>query len=120
MNLRRLCRQRSQKQSLLCALCPYQLSNKLRYAAGGILLGGIFCACGVWKQYFSDSCRYADIINGIGCSGIQLVKASDLSEADSQAGRKARDLLRRSAFGINFALIGIENQELRESSGINE
>lgn len=65
----------------------------------------------VWKQYFSDNHRYADIINGIGCDGIQLVKNTDLSEKDGQAGRKERDLLRKTAFGINFALIGIENQE---------
>ena len=66
----------------------------------------------VWKKYFSDNRRYADIINGIGCRGKQLVKAADLCDADSRAGKKkARDLLRRTAFGMNFALIGIENQE---------
>lgn len=65
-----------------------------------------------WKQYFSDNHRYADIINGIGCGGMQLVKASDLSEADTGAGKKrARDLLRKTALGLNFVLIGIENQE---------
>ena len=66
----------------------------------------------VWKKYFSDNGRYADIINGIGCKGKQLVKAADLCDADSRAGkRKDRDLLRRTAFGMNFALIGVENQE---------
>ena len=64
-----------------------------------------------WKSYFEDNHRYADIINGIGCDGIQLVKDTDLKEVDSASGKKARDLLRRTAFGANFALIGIENQE---------
>ena len=66
----------------------------------------------VWKKYFSDNHRYADIINGIGCKGKQLVKAADLCDADSRTGKKKdRDLLRRTAFGMNFALIGVENQE---------
>lgn len=65
-----------------------------------------------WKTYFSDKRRYADIINGIGCAGVQIVKDTDLSEVDGQTRKgKARDLLCRSAFGVNFALIGIENQE---------
>ena len=64
-----------------------------------------------WKDYFSDNERYADIINGLGCGGQQLVKDTDLCEDDSHAGKKARDLLRKTAFGMNFALIGIENQE---------
>lgn len=65
-----------------------------------------------WKKFFSDKRRYADIINGIGCAGKQVVKDNDLLEVDGQTRKgKARDLLCRSAFGVNFALIGIENQE---------
>ena len=64
-----------------------------------------------WKVYFSDNERYADIINGLGCEGQQLVKDTDLCEDDSHAGKKDRDLLCKTAFGMNFALIGIENQE---------
>lgn len=65
-----------------------------------------------WKQYFSDKRRYADIINGIGCGGVPFVKSMDLSDADGQTrSGKSRDLLCKSAFGVNFALIGIENQE---------
>ena len=26
-----------------------------------------------WKEYFRDDERYADVINGIGCGGLQLV-----------------------------------------------
>lgn len=65
-----------------------------------------------WKRYFSDKRRYADFINGIGCKGKQLVGSEDLTELDVQTRNgKMRDLLCRSAFGVNFALIGIENQE---------
>ncbi len=75
--------------------------------------------------FFSDNSRYADIINGIGCGGIPFVKGDDLQELDTRVnfGRLAglrrrrnkkilsRDLLRKTPFGVNFAIIGIENQE---------
>lgn len=65
-----------------------------------------------WKTYFSDKHRYADIINGIGCAGAQIVKSTDLTEVDGQTRNgKTRDLLRSTVFGVNFALIGIENQD---------
>lgn len=64
-----------------------------------------------WKDYFHDNLRYADIINGVGCDGIQLVKDTDLQEADPTEKKKSRDLLRKVALGINFAIVGIENQE---------
>ena len=83
-----------------------------------------------WKSYFLDDERYADIINGIGCGGKQLITKGDLQELDTQTrflrkpqfirkfrkgkgGRKIkiRDMLRKAAFGVNFAIIGIENQE---------
>ena len=38
-----------------------------------------------WKMYLQDNCRYADIINGIGCKGVQLIKSEDLREEDSEA-----------------------------------
>ena len=82
-----------------------------------------------WKGFFSDDERYADVINGIGCKGKQIVKKEDLQELDTQTGflrgpkfirklseltngnTKIRDCIRKVAFGINFAIIGIENQE---------
>lgn len=82
------------------------------------------------KDYFMDNRRYADIINGIGCRGEQIVKPEDLQEMDSQIilpsqysvqGRgtqesysrqiRFRDMIRKTAFGVNFSMIGIENQE---------
>ena len=78
-----------------------------------------------WKEYFRDDARYADVINGIGCGGQRLVEAKDLQEADSQTvfgkwykvlgkgGRmRIRDMVRKVAFGVNFAIVGFENQEM--------
>ena len=67
-----------------------------------------------WKKFFSDNERYADVINAIGCRGMQVVKPEDLQEIDTASGKKARDLLRKTAFGVNYAIIGIENQEERD------
>ena len=64
-----------------------------------------------WKSFFQDNHRYADIINGIGCGGVQLVKDTDLTEVDPGAKKKSRDLLRKAALGVNFAIVGIESQE---------
>lgn len=76
------------------------------------------------KVFFSDNRRYADLINGLGCNGEQIVKEEDLQELDTQTGFwgkttggrkyrygiKIRDLVRKTAFGMNFAIVGIENQ----------
>lgn len=64
-----------------------------------------------WKRYFHDNRRCADLINGVGCKGEQLVKAMDLQDADATSGRRSRDVLRKVAFGTNFMIFGIENQE---------
>lgn len=92
-----------------------------------------------WKKYFSDNKRYADLVNGIGCKGEQIVSADELQDMDTQTGvreksdfcrsvldggnqgkrqrregrrtAKYRDLIKKTAFGVNFAIIGIENQE---------
>ena len=64
-----------------------------------------------WSDFFEDNSRYADIINGLGCAGSQLVASEDLSELDTKKRSKTRDLIRKAALGINFAIIGIENQD---------
>ena len=81
-----------------------------------------------WKSFLSDNERYADVINGIGCNGEQVVCKEDLQELDTQTGflRKLakikkgkvqiRDCVRKVAFGTNFAIIGIENQEITDYS----
>ena len=64
-----------------------------------------------WSDFFEDNSRYADIINGLGCAGSQLVAPEDLSELDTKKRSKTRDLIRKAALGMNFAIIGIENQD---------
>lgn len=64
-----------------------------------------------WKDFFEDNHRYADIINGIGCGGAQVVKDTDLVEVDTAVKKKNRDLLRKAALGMNFVIVGIENQD---------
>lgn len=71
---------------------------------------------GGWKTYFHDNRRYADLINGIGCGGEQIVKETDLQEEDITAKEKSRDILRRVAFGTSFVIVGIENQEEKDYS----
>ena len=78
------------------------------------------------KSYFSDEKRFADLINGIVGAGKTIVTSSDLTDMDSQTGtagiqtaeRKTRkrypgyrDLVKKAAFGVNFMVIGVENQE---------
>ena len=77
------------------------------------------------KQCLADSERYADLINGLYFDGKRKISSSDLQEVDTQStwvvvGRKRkrkqrkelyRDMIKRVIFGVNFAVIGIENQE---------
>ena len=77
------------------------------------------------KRCLSDNGRYADLINGFIFKGQQVLRESDLTEMDAQTGvgrkirrssgkkpcQKYHDLIRKAAMGINFAIIGIENQE---------
>ena len=64
-----------------------------------------------WRDYFEDNRRYADIINGLGCAGVQLISPENLTELDTRSKSKTRDLIRKTALGMNFAIIGIENQD---------
>lgn len=82
-----------------------------------------------WGTYLSDPARFADAVNAFGCNGEQLVTADDLQEVDTQIrgihlpnfvrkiqGKtwnvsKHRDLAQKVAFGVNFAIIGVENQD---------
>lgn len=64
-----------------------------------------------WCDYFKDNRRYADIINAVACKGQQVVSQEDLTELDTRSKKKNRDLVCKAAMGVNFAIIGIENQD---------
>ncbi len=78
------------------------------------------------KNCLTDNERYADLINGLLLEGRQLVKPEDLQDMDSQGtglsalvtGRNRRyrqvyrDLVKKVGLGVNFIVIGVENQEL--------
>ncbi|MCM1123089.1 MAG: hypothetical protein NC416_10935 [Eubacterium sp.] len=79
------------------------------------------------KGYLCNPERFADLINGVMCSGKRILSPTDLSDMDSQTGfhghsldhgnniarkkQRYRDLIKKAAFGVNFMVIGIENQE---------
>ncbi len=69
----------------------------------------------VLRCYLSDNARYADLMNGMIFEGRNVVQPEDLQPLDSRVEGKAntryRDLIRRSCFGVNFAVVGVENQE---------
>ena len=69
-------------------------------------------------RYFADNERYADLINGFIMQGRQVIKAEDLMALDSRyngskrnRSPKYRDLIRKAAYGTDFAIIAVENQE---------
>ena len=64
-----------------------------------------------WIKFFDDNVRYSDVINGFVCKGEQIICPSDLMELDTKENGKYRDMLRKVAFGVGFAIVGIENQE---------
>ena len=77
------------------------------------------------KRCLSDNERYADLINGAVFGGRQLLKPQDLTDRDSHAimrrvkasgGKKSykpryHDLIKKAAFGVNFAVISLEDQD---------
>ena len=85
----------------------------------------------LFKVYFADEARYADLINGLNFSGRQVVRPEDVQERDGQVvffrvgfWEKAfgklqkrggsiheRDMVRKVVFGTGFAIVGVENQE---------
>ncbi|EHI60961.1 MAG: transposase [Hungatella hathewayi] len=74
-------------------------------------------------RFFEDQGRYADLINGFVFQGKQVVSEEDVQELDSRVtgvfGRlrkrfmvqKYRDCVRRVVFGMDIAVVGIENQD---------
>jgi hypothetical protein len=76
-----------------------------------------------WSIFLSDDTRYADFVNGYVFRGAQVVTDDSIQERDTKVWLKilsgtktkylgkTRDMVRKVIFGVNFAIIGIENQE---------
>lgn len=92
----------------------------------------------LWKRYFSDKARFADLIIGVLGAGKELITPGQVMDMDSQVGLcvpelvendqsekiekdghrphirirpNYRDLIRKVIYDMNFIVIGIENQE---------
>lgn len=77
------------------------------------------------KRCLSDNERYADLINGAVFGDRQLLKPHDLTDGDSHVimrrGKTSKkkknykplyhDLIKKAAFGVNFAVISLESQD---------
>lgn len=75
------------------------------------------------RRFWADNARFADILNAGVFHGKQVIKGSQLHSKDTYAGglfgklkKKVqiygyRDVFKIADFGVNFALIGIENQQ---------
>ena len=55
------------------------------------------------KIFFSDDRRFADVFGN--------VRTEPIVRPDHSGSTKRRDLVRKTAFGVNFAILGLENQE---------
>ncbi len=70
----------------------------------------------IGKVFFSDAARYADLINGLGFSGRQVVKTQDVQE---RYGRMAEDAFDVAvAYTKSVELVG-QKEEYRGEEGIN-
>lgn len=77
------------------------------------------------KEYWEDNERYADFFNAVLFGGREVIHASQLQERDTEESNilelgdkdesitAARDLFRvlKTAMGVEFALVGMENQD---------
>ena len=70
----------------------------------------------VWKKYFSDNRRVADLMNMFCYHGEQVVHPEDISEADPVQGKFARDTVRKVVCGQKVMICGIESQETMDYS----
>ena len=70
----------------------------------------------VWKKYFSDNRRVADLMNMFCYQGEQVVRPEDVTEADPVQGRFARDTVRKVVCGQKVMICGIESQETMDYS----
>lgn len=77
----------------------------------------------VLKNFWRDNHRFADLFNAVFFKGTEVLKAADFSEADTDVSsmmkfnghaetvQKVWDVVKKTAYGIDFVILGLENQE---------
>lgn len=68
------------------------------------------------RDYYSDDERYADLINGLGCEGEQIVRKEDLQEMDTRTGVGVTSI--RRFLGKNSIVGSGRKRRLRGKRGI--
>ena len=76
----------------------------------------------ILKKFWKDNSRFADLFNACMFDGEQVLKPNDLTEVDTDISsllqfnghaetiQKVLDVVKKTAFGIDFVILGIENQ----------
>lgn len=76
-----------------------------------------------WKNFWRQNDRFADLFNAVLFQGKEILKPETLEEIDTDVSGiiqlqdyevslvRARDVVKKSAFGIEFAIFGVENQQ---------
>lgn len=76
-----------------------------------------------WKEFWRQNERFADLFNAVLFQGKEVLKPENLEEIDTdmsgivqfkdyeEALVRARDVVKKSAFGVEFAIFGLESQQ---------
>ena len=77
----------------------------------------------ILKNFWKNNSRFADLFNAYIFEGEQVLKPEDLTEVDTDISsliqfnghaetiQKVLDVVKKTAFGIDFVILGIENQQ---------
>lgn len=77
----------------------------------------------ILKNFWRDNARFADLFNAILFDGEDVIKPGELEEADTDLStvlkfnthadtlQKVLDVVKKSAYGVDFVILGLENQQ---------
>lgn len=77
----------------------------------------------ILKNFWRDNARFADLFNAILFDGENVIKPEELEEADTDLStvlrfnthadtlQKVLDVVKKSAYGVDFVILGLENQQ---------
>ena len=76
----------------------------------------------IFKDFWRENDRFASLFNTVVFGGKEIIKPEELSELDTDVSNvvelgeyketltRARDIVKRAAYGVDFVIMGIENQ----------